>query len=353
MLTAKLVKQFAREHGADLVGIGSMDRFEGAPAQWDPRHVLPEAKSIIGLGFRIHRGLLRGIEEGTYFGGYPLMGYANINDVYGPVVLRELASFIEDAGHEAVIFANSSIRYGFQAGRPVAPGKPKPDVFPHSRISGLICGMGEIGYSNLFLTPEFGPRQRLAFLITEAELEPDPIYPGGLCDKCLLCAKECPSRAISKTETFEYKICGKTYTRGQLDEFRCCFGFQAASPEYNPFGTPETDEVSREIIAHGKNVKAKPTKAGFFSGGVDVDVDRYWDGGTIMDWMSEKIGFIGAGVKNFNHPGTVCGARGCIQACMMHLEQQGKLKNKFEKPFRRRAPWKLAPREEESKIASE
>lgn len=30
------MKRTAREFGADLVGVGSMDRFEGAPIQQDP-----------------------------------------------------------------------------------------------------------------------------------------------------------------------------------------------------------------------------------------------------------------------------------------------------------------------------
>ncbi|MDD4759165.1 MAG: hypothetical protein PHO68_09585 [Lascolabacillus sp.] len=36
MLTAEQVKEFALKCGADKVGIGSMDRFEGAPRQFDP-----------------------------------------------------------------------------------------------------------------------------------------------------------------------------------------------------------------------------------------------------------------------------------------------------------------------------
>jgi len=345
MLTSKQVKKYAKACGADLVGIGSMDRFEGAPKQWDPRYVFPEAKSIIGLAFRIHRGLLRGYEEGTYFGAYPSMGYANINDVYGPTVLRELGSFIEDHGHEAVIFNNSAIRYGFQAGQAVSPDRPKPDVFLHFRISGLICGLGEIGYSHIFLTPEFGPRQRLMFIVTDAELEPDPIFEGGLCDRCKLCVKECPGKAISKDETTSYTVAGKTYTQAMLDEFRCAAAFQYSSPEYNPFGTAEADEVIKEIIENGEKSQARETKPGFFSNGVAADSKQYWDGGAIHDWMAQKIGFIGAGVKNFNHPGAICGGRGCVMACMRHLESQGKLKNKFALPFRIRKPWKLEPRE--------
>ena len=35
------------------------------------------------------------------------------------------------------------------------------------------------------------------------------------------------------------------------------------------------------------------------------------------------------------------GAKGCIQVGMIHLEEQGKLKNAFKAPFRRRKPWRL------------
>jgi hypothetical protein len=77
----------ARECGADLVGIASMDRFEGAPRGLDPRHIFPDAKAMIVMGFRILRGTLRGIEEGTFFIAYPSMGYAGINRIYQPMVL--------------------------------------------------------------------------------------------------------------------------------------------------------------------------------------------------------------------------------------------------------------------------
>jgi len=100
MLTSKKVKKFARKCGADLVGIASMNRFQGAPKQMDPRYIFPDAKALIVLGFRIPRGCFRGIEEGTYFSAYPSMGYGGINTVYGPIVLRELVCFIEDQGYE-------------------------------------------------------------------------------------------------------------------------------------------------------------------------------------------------------------------------------------------------------------
>ncbi|HEX3000714.1 MAG TPA: (4Fe-4S)-binding protein, partial [Armatimonadota bacterium] len=202
MLTSAEVKEWGKRCGADLVGIGAMSRFEGAPTQFDPRYIFPEAKSIIGLGFRVHRGLYRGIEEGTWFAGLPSMGYANINDVYAPMVLREVGNLLEDDGYEAVIYANSSVRYGTGEGSPVREGLPRPDVFLHFRIAAYICGMGEIGWSKVFLTPEFGPRQRFAFIITDAPLEPDPLVkPGTLCDRCKRCVRDCPAGAINAEES--------------------------------------------------------------------------------------------------------------------------------------------------------
>ena len=50
-----MIKEAALAAGADMCGIGSMDRFEGAPREMDPRFIFPEAKSVIGMVFRIPR----------------------------------------------------------------------------------------------------------------------------------------------------------------------------------------------------------------------------------------------------------------------------------------------------------
>ena len=326
MLSAKQVKEHAKRCGADLVGIGSMDRFEGAPMQMDPRYIMPEAKTIIGLGFRIHRGLLRGIEEGTFFAGYPSMGYANINDVYAPMVLREVGNMLEDNGYEAMLYQNTSVRFGCGVGKAVAPDKPKPDVFLHFRIAGVICGMGEIGYSKVFLSPEFGPRQRLAFIITDAPLDPDPLYEGKLCDRCMNCVKECTAKAISPKETVKVTVAGKPLEWGKLDERKCSGVYQAGVPEYSPF-------MSDEIAKTMKALLGQPD-------GDTAGMTAY--SGNIWTYLREKMPYIRAGWESYHHPAAIEGARGCIRACMIHLEETGRIKNLFKTPFRRRKPWRLA-----------
>ena len=41
-ITAAEVKAYARELGADVVGIAPAERWEGAPIQMDPRQIMPD-----------------------------------------------------------------------------------------------------------------------------------------------------------------------------------------------------------------------------------------------------------------------------------------------------------------------
>jgi epoxyqueuosine reductase len=314
VITAEDVKRYAKQCGADVVGIGSMDRFEGAPKQQDPRHMMPEATSIIIMGFRIFRGLMRGIEEGTWFYGYSSMGYAGINFIYQPVVLWNFSKMIEDEGYEALPVPNNfpwsaidfhdtgRLHRGWS--RPVSPDKPAPDAFINLRIAAFIAGLGEIGYSKMFLTPEFGPRQRLAAVLTDLPLEPDPIYDGPeLCDQCMACVADCPTDAISRTETVKVDVAGRHLEWGEKDTIKCSAGFTGRSYDSD---ADELRERNRDAPPHAYNP------------------------------------FIRSMPPAYEYGRALGGARGCIRACMIHLEEQGKLKNAFKAPFRRRKPWKLS-----------
>jgi epoxyqueuosine reductase len=327
MITSQKIKEYAKELGADLVGIGSMDRFEGAPLQYDPRQIMPKAKSIIGLGFRIHRGLLRGVEEGTYWGGYSSMGYANINDDFAPIVMRKLSNRLEDDGFETCPYHNGSVRYGIGEGKAVAPGKAKPDVFIHFRIAGVICGMGEIGHSNLFLSPEFGPAQRLVFILTEAELEPDPIFTDKLCDNCMACVRECPAHAISREKTNHVTIGTRELGWAYLDEYKCSVVFQTGTRKTSPF-------ISEEVAGKVDEIIAAPND--HVSG-----MMNYKDVAGIWGWLREKVPYIRAGQESFHHPGAICGARGCMRACLDHLDKKDVLTKKFKHPYRTGKQWEL------------
>ena len=325
MLTSEGIKKYGKSLGADLVGIASMDRFEGAPKEQDPRYIFPDAKSCIVLAFRVPRGYYRGIEEGTFFSSYTSMGYAGINEVYGPIVLRELCCYIEDNEYEAVPIPNIQLKSAIQWHKyvkdkenyvwpsiPVAEGMPHPDVMIDMRVAAFAAGLGEYGYSKVFLTPEFGPMQRFVALLTDFEFEPDPIFEGKICDRCKLCARECSGKAISFTEMDSITIAGHKCEYAKLDLSKCAKAYVGGNSKYNPFLIEGHQDEEKEMMTY-KN-----------------PIDLYMRHGVALE-----------------------GARGCIRECYIHLEKTGRLTRKFAEPFRKRKPWVIdrdAARSEVEKV---
>lgn len=62
------------------------------------------------------------------------------------------------------------------------------------------AGLGEIGRMGLLMTPDLGPRVRIAAVTTEAPLIPDPVKEDhsmiDFCKHCKKCARVCPSQSI-------------------------------------------------------------------------------------------------------------------------------------------------------------
>lgn len=308
------IKKLAKSLGADLVGIAPMGRFEGAPKQMDPRYIMPEAKSCIVVGFRVLRGSLRGIEEGTFFSNYSSMGYGGITYVFMPAAVVNLARYIEDLGYEAFPMGHQSdwraidnegrLREGFS--KPVAPGKPAPDIMVHLRLAAFAAGLGEIGWSKMLITPEFGPALRVGLVLTELELDPDPIYNGPkLCNKCMACVKACPGNAISRTKSVKITIDGHQLEWGEVNLDACDVAFRGA----------------QEL--------ADPNQEGHYIKGSDR-------------FRPNHISpFYSLPPKVYTAGKAVCGAGGCTRACLASLEARDVLTHKFKQKFRRRPPWRM------------
>lgn len=313
MITSQDIKAAAKRLGADLCNIGSIDRWDTAPIQMDPKQIMPNAKSIIALGFRVMRGSLRGIEEGTFFSNYSSMGYGGITYLYMPMTIINLSKMIEDEGYEAVPMGHQSdwraldtlgyLKKNFS--RPVAPGKAAPDVMVNLRLAAYLCGMGEIGYSKMLLTPEFGPRQRVGIIITDLELEPDPIMePGTLCNRCMACVRECPGGCIPKDRTVKDKVHDRELEWADVDMNKCNYTF-----------------VGAKIADEGEATDYISTVEGYAP--------------------ASHTPFVHKPKNLYNSGQAVCGARGCTRACMVSLERRGVLKNKFHSPFRTEKPWSV------------
>jgi len=61
-----------------------------------------------------------------------------------------------------------------------------------------LAGLGTIGRHGLLITPECGPRARLACVLTEAPLEASPVRLKDYCINCDACIRECPARALQE-----------------------------------------------------------------------------------------------------------------------------------------------------------
>jgi epoxyqueuosine reductase len=67
----------------------------------------------------------------------------------------------------------------------------------------IDAGLGEMARNGLLITPEFGPRVRLAKIFTDMPLMPDKPIEFGVWDFCMICGKcadKCPSNSIVEGE---------------------------------------------------------------------------------------------------------------------------------------------------------
>lgn len=319
-LTADDIKKAAREFGADIVGIGSIERWKDVPEPENPKAIMPRAKSVICIAFRIHRGVMRGAEEGTYFSAYTLSGFDDINQVIAPTVQRKLANFIEDHGFEAapvMYYAkNLGMNTGEAAQRPDGTLKPKPEISFNFRTGGVLCGIGEVGHSRNLLTKKFGPSQRVYFIITEAELDEDPII-NGICDRCMECVKICPAKALHHKANDSIEIPNvTTIRRSSLDVIKCRLAHIAGG--LSPYAPEEVKRYVKNIVDGTAECAAdgSPRPA-------PEEIDEY---------VTSKVSYAANAQKLFHSPSGLCGT-GCIRACLAHLSAKDTLSLKFRHQF--------------------
>ena len=188
------IKAAARSLGADLVGIAPVERFNGMPENSDPRTFAPGTRSVIALGYRILRGSLRGVEEGTSFNNtYSFFGSMTMEQMYMSRIVYELCCMIENTGAEAApVLSRRYTGTGFV-----------PDYKAYAHAAGL----GSTGKGGFFLTPEYGHRQRIAFIFTTLELEGDELIECDFCRDCDACIKGCPLGAYKEDGTLDSTLC--------------------------------------------------------------------------------------------------------------------------------------------------
>lgn len=297
----------AKKHDADVVTFTSASSFPKDDAIFK---IYPEVKTVVALGFRVLRGLYRGVEEGTVYYQYTTMGVENLEETVMPLAMLRVASAIEEDDfiaipqrrHQLIMTEENSTN----------PEVDYTDIFRGIKAENQmdfekaaeICGIGEVGIGGRIINKDYGPFIRWCFVLTDAEIEPTPKEKYNLCDNCGECIKACPGNAIGKD--------------GIVDPWQCAVYYNGANGTKNPFMPPDAYinfENRMDII----------------TGNVKVDE------GSAKEIMSSTFFYPPA--KHFYRT-SICG-RACDRACYIHLEEKGVLGKKFKKKFREGEDWSL------------
>ena len=246
----QLVCQTAKIFDADLVAIGGAERFQGTTAM----EIFPGLKSVVCIAYRVLRGSRRGIEEGSTYYQYSTTGVETIDETMMPQTLLRVSAVLEDAGYTAIpqrrhqtittdpTDTNPEVNY-----EEIYRGNQVEKLMNFEQAA-VLCGLGEMGLSGTVLSDEFGPFQRYAFILTDAELEETPLYQRHLCDGCRECVKACPGRALSDS--------------GELNRWQCAVYYNGANGTKNPFMPPEAfDGMDDRIAIIAGEAKVTPETA--------------------------------------------------------------------------------------------
>ncbi len=177
----QILKEKAKSLGADLFGVADLKKFNFNNSPTIPDDLTKDFKTAISIAIALPKAVFMKIEKA------PTPEYAKVyNTVNSKLdeISLYLSKFIENKGFKALPIPASQI---------IDKNEFKGAI-THKAIARLV-GIGWQGKSLLIVSPEFGPRIRLATILTDADIEPDsPIE--NRCGNCTKCKEICPSNAV-------------------------------------------------------------------------------------------------------------------------------------------------------------
>lgn len=300
-MTAEFIKEKAKELGASVCGIGNIELLRNEDPQRNPFQILPNAKSIIGFGIKVPRGLYHAMEDQRQYYNYVNLGVKYIDESFAEIFLLKMGALIENEGYDACLqrsipgfriqgdkSTNPEVKqtYELQFASAVAPGKAVPDVIIDFNKAAEVCGLGAAGMHGKVIVPKYGPYMRFVYIITDMPLAFDEPFVGNLCDNCGKCVNACPGHAISD--------------KG-VDSWQCSVYYRGAHKS-NPFMTEDflKDHPNREAILNGEETFDQEKAKAIYG----------------------DLNFLPA--THFGYVPCLCG-KSCESVCYKHLKEAGKL----------------------------
>jgi len=198
----------------NAVGVISVDDRKGTKLEQTARELLPGVRSVVVLAMEIYPEVLDLVSPGRTTGAASTNDLLNTHTDY-------LSGRLNKASYDIARALRSA---GWKTLPMPSAGCPMDTRFLEAVFSykhaGQAAGLGTFGWHSLLITPEFGPRARLACCLTEAGLEATlSVNTSVDCASCGRCTEICPARALSAPPK------GEPYA---INKFACS-AFRAAS----------------------------------------------------------------------------------------------------------------------------
>jgi epoxyqueuosine reductase len=288
-----LVKQIALDEGAADVGVSSVRRLT-EKVSMDPGYLLPGAKSIITFLVPLDGEIIRkylgkesqdimqrhetdvyrkldhignSISEALNKKGYPsIAAEPNLDYRFKnspeykkiPYSIRQkiIDWFASESGTLSTALKKRLFKKMFLRSTEAVDWNLTPS-FSH-RYGAVAGGIATMGWSGNVLHPDFGAHFLINTVITQAEIQPDPLMDAEVCNRCHCCVKVCQAGMIHSKETDSVVIGGKSFEHNKKGHnLRCTFvcagltgqnlykGWSTWSP--GRFELPETDDRIEEF----------------------------------------------------------------------------------------------------------
>ena len=253
------LRGFLLSRGADVVGFGPSALLESAPHIMRPSRYLPTARALVSIALHINEAACdligRAANDHTAPPSYHSYQWFTLSIIN--LKLDEFAyfgaKFLEDRGWRSYPVP-ANIPHDIRP-TPEYPGGPGDLSHKHAAVA---CGLGDFGWHNLVLTPEFGARQKLVTIVTEAPLRPDPLCMQKLCDPVACdwaCARACPTAAISQNaaKKASIRIGEKTVEYARIIGWRCrwgCSGMLRCTGGAKDIPMPKEEPTAEELMQY-------------------------------------------------------------------------------------------------------
>ena len=175
----------------EKIGVASVETSDSKELKEKATYILPGVKSVVVVAKEAFREVVALLSPSKEVGEPERGELMGVHSDY-------LSGRLNRAVHElAILFRKEGYRslplppaVGF-----ITDQRYLMSLFSYKHAAEL-AGLGTIGRHSLLINPDFGPRLRLACVLTEAPLEPSPMVQKNYCVGCDACIQACPAKAL-------------------------------------------------------------------------------------------------------------------------------------------------------------